>query len=472
MNNPLQSARVTVTLDGQTVEFFPKPQTEPTMPQPHDARRTVYVSLDGDDQNDAAAPDRAVKTLAKAFSMIGNHTRVLLRRGDVFQINTPLPVRQKNVLVTHFGDPLQSKPTLSWAGSMAFACMIEIQPAASDITLDGLAFDSLVPAPAFDQRGMSDAVRLAGGSRISILRCTFMNIATAINGNGNPAEVLVHECDASNPTGLRGYFAWVQGRDWTFTRNRAVNSTREHIIRVGGGDQINIIDNDFTNLDRRNSTSDPDPFDAAKNVLTIQKGSRAIVRGNKITGNVSVGPLGGNDGLSDRNARWSQAVIEENQIDGQIHVHHGASEVTIRNNTIRANSRVAISIEGDNTQFARSTRDTRIEGNVVRNADAHGNLLRVGPGATGIKLIGNRYDAPNLETGAWASALVYVDGIDLSAFDEIRDNTWPATVKTLPFARGGVFYVWPTWADPKGYITLAQWNAMPKVADDRVADAS
>jgi len=432
-----------------------------------DTRRPIFVAANGDDQNDASSPERAVRTLVRAQQLIGSRSHVKMRRGDRFEIDRELTIAATDVVLSAFGDVNLAQPTIIWAGVTSFPCMIQVMPSADRVVIDSIAFDTKNPASNFDHGGMPDAIRLSGGSRITVRRCEFKTVGAAVNGNGNPAGVLIDECIALDATGLRGYFAWVQGRDWIITRNRVANSTREAVIRVGGGSRIHIQDNDLTNLDRRQLQTNPDPKDFAKNVLTIQKGDRVVVVSNRINGNATFGPLGGADGVLDIAARWNQALCEGNTINGQVTIHHGAADVQVVSNVIRRDEDLAINIEGASVLYSRTTARTLISGNTVHNAGTRGAMLRAASGAADITMTNNTYLAPKLQTGAWTTAFVYVEATDLSSFAQVSGNIWPRSAVTLPFARGGLFYIWPSWADQRGYLTLDAWNAMPQVGMDR-----
>jgi hypothetical protein len=270
-------------------------------------------------------------------------------------------------------------------------------------------------------------------------------------------------------TGLRSYFAWVQGSDWSFYDNVAVNSTREHIIRIGGAERIAIAGNTFANLDRRTVDGQPDPHDTAKGTLTIQKGRLAFVSGNHLTGPMGVGPLGKNDGLTDKSARFDGAVVQGNTIVGNVEVKHGAANVRCMDNRILSDGGIAFSVEGFSDAYGRGTETTLIRGNQVFNPGTAGNFVRIDRGAAGVRLHDNQYVAPNLVPGAYLSAAVYIEGDDARAIAASTGNIWPAA-KPNSFAEGGVNYVWPAWADSRGYLDAREWNALPAVGDDAFKD--
>ena len=67
---------------------------------------------------------------------------------------------------------------------------------------------------------------------MSVLACHFLNVSTAVNGNGRPEGVLVQGCDAPDADGLRAYLVWAEGARWTLLGNRCLNSTRESGVRL------------------------------------------------------------------------------------------------------------------------------------------------------------------------------------------------------------------------------------------------
>jgi hypothetical protein len=63
--------------------------------------------------------------------------------------------------------------------------------------------------------------------------------------------------------------------------------------------------------------------------------------------------------------------------------------------------------------------------------------------------------------------VVYVTGSDLSSFSEIKNNMWD-TPSPYSYAHGGAFYVWPSWSDSRGYLTIQQWDAYSQVSGDQM----
>ena len=82
---------------------------------------------------------------------------------------------------------------------------------------------------------------------------------------------------------------WGQGSEQLIIGNTAVNSTREHIVRLVDTTEVNVENNTFTNADR----SSVDVYDFSKGCIEIHRGSYAYVAGNNVTdGDIRTGPLG------------------------------------------------------------------------------------------------------------------------------------------------------------------------------------
>src|SRR5262249_11716389 len=159
-------------------------------------------------------------------------------------------------------------------------------------------------------------------------------------------------------------------------------------------------------------------------------------------------------GHPEQRTRWT--VFENNEVHSPVWIEHGTEHVMVRDNVIYKDSSAAIDVDGYNATYKRTVLDARITNNTVINNSTTGNFLRVGNGAQDLVLSANLYIAPNLQTGSSSSAVVYVCDSDLSEFKSIGGNVWDVP-KTLDYAEGGYFYVWPSWADTKGYKTPAEW---------------
>lgn len=431
------------------------------------ARSVVYVSADGNDAADGSSPERAFKTWSRAVGTLGSNVEVRFRRGDTFTLDRAVVVRGDNVRLTSYGDAEKQRPMLVVERQLLGHFTFEVS--GKRFAVDGLAFDANYFGNDLGKANLPDLFHPSGTGGMVIRDCAFHNVNTVVNGNAQPKGVLLLDNELPLETGLRSYFAWVEGSNWTILGNRVANSTREHIVRVGGngGERVNIQFNDFNNLDRREIANNPDKSDTAKAALNIQKGRTLYAAHNWLRGANGVGPLGGADGKADKAGRWVGAVVEYNRVDGFLEVNHGLSFATYRNNVLRIDDSIAFPVGGFDQSYGRGVSDIWIERNVVINAGKTGKFLAVQAGATNLRVNGNVFIAPNLVTGAYESAAIFTREPDLRAFAEIGGNVWP-TARPNPWAQNGIHYVAASWGEQAGYRDAAEWNAMrPPVNGDR-----
>jgi PKD repeat protein len=446
-----------------------------------DARPTMYVSSAGDDRNPGTSPDKPKRTLLRALTNAdAAGARILLRRGQTFELPTALKPRGRNLIIGAYGESStvlfglpavasiampEDRPRVVWTGPRVPYGMIESW--VSDLLIQDIAFDSVYSRDT-EKRDMPTAI-LPRGVNTTVRRCTFYNVGDGINGNQRPVGVLMQDCAAPSIVGLRSYLAWVEGTDQVYIGNLAFNSTREAVFRVGnsGGQRILIAQNTFANLDR----TTVDRVDTAKNALTVQFGSDIYIAGNTLMiGPVIVGPLGNKDGLPQKTWRLRRVVVEDNRIArSQLRIAHGTIGLVARNNRLWANDRTAINVEGFNQEYQRGSADITIAHNTAHNQGSLGNFLRAGGRVDGISVINNLYSAPNLSPGSHEAAVAYVGQSDLSGYRAVQGNVWPVC-KPQEYARGGSFYVWPSWSDERGYRTLSAWLGLPPVRDEIQTD--
>lgn len=448
----LTDPRGNVTIHQQPIRLMP------------DRRAIVFVAANGSDRNDGGDPSRPIRSWSRAALSVRDNVKIALRRGDVFDVVAPMKISAGSVQIVSYGDPALPQPVLRFSGELKSIPFIETLKEARDLVVSDICFDSAYNSDT-EKDGMPDALRGAG-QNLTLRNCTFLNVGYALNSNGKPRGVLVQDCVAPLETGIRSYFAWVQGQDHVYLGNRVANSTREHVLRVNDGHRLLIFGNNFANLDRRPA----DKIDTGKGSCVVQSGTFAYVSGNLLRrGPVGVGPLDGRDGMKNPAARFRYAVVENNRLGTTLFINHGADDVVVRNNLIRKNDSAAIQVAGFNAEFNRGTRNLSIENNTVTNAGTRGGMLRVGSRVEGIRLLRNVYVAPQLETGTHGSAAVYVSADNLAWFSEIAGNVWPFA-KPTAYAQRGVNYVWPSWSDQKGYLDPDEWTAMQPVKGDRFID--
>ena len=281
-------------------------------------RQKIYVSPYGSDNNSGTSSGSPVKSIPRAVRIASSrhgNTEILLQRGGRFEVDQLQSLDGRNTVVGAYGNG--SKPLVWWTRPRYDVKGIFLAGYNSgDVTVRDLAFDTPYGGDT-DSTGMPSAVSPAG-SNISVIDCDFYNVGDAVNGNGGPKGVLVmgNEVKGGDKS-LRRYFVWAEGSDWTILDNKAPNSTREHVVRLGNAARVNIGYNQFENKDRRPAG---DRYDYDKPALNIQKGSYAYIQHNTLRGQNTVGPLGAGAGLNDKGARFRYAVFEANDVEGRINL--------------------------------------------------------------------------------------------------------------------------------------------------------
>jgi PKD repeat protein len=419
-------------------------------------RKVIYVSSSGSDSNSGSSSS-PIKSFDKAMSLVRDNTEILFRRGDTFSANNGM-IKSSNVVIGAYGSG--NRPVLKFTGERNYGVIFRTDESGENVTIRDLQFDSIYGS-ASDEDGLPSAIR-PDAANTTIVNNAFYNVGYAVNGNQKPKGLLVQGNTAPSMTGLKGYFAWVQGADHVYVGNYVANAYA-HVLRVVGADRVNISYNDFAN---------PSEDKTVRTTLVIHKGSYAYVSHNKLSdGNVAIGPLGESQGLSDKGGRWTWGVFEDNTINSGFDIVHGAERIMIRNNIINRDSNYALKIDGYNSQYGRGVKDLTIVNNTVFNDSSRGNFIKFEGEAPGTTLANNLYVAPSLVTGSWNTAPVLVYESSLAGFDFIGNNVWAAASPT-EYAQGGMNYVWPTWSNSEGYKTPSEWNAYGVVGTDYFSDVS
>jgi PKD repeat protein len=442
-----------------------------------DARRTVFVAADGSDANNTGAdPARPLRSLAAAMKQLKPGTKILLRRGDTFDIATTLQLNQPNVVLAAYStappttttspstQPADDRPLVRIGSTKSPPPIIRVTSSASDVVIQDLVFDT-ADVKGTGKEGAADAVRISGPN-CAVRNCRFLNLTDAVNCNARPRGVLVQDCDVPGVTNIRGYFAWIEGADFVLLGNRCPNSTREHIIRIGGADRLNISFNNFANVDRRTRG---DQYDIAKGAIVVHLGSWAYIANNTVPGGpIGIGPLGGGDGLKDPGGRFRWCVVENNQSSSNILVVHGSEHTMVRNNVVRRNDWVAFTVEGFDERYQRGCIDVTLANNTGINNSDKGSFLHVTGAVDGLTVINNLYVAPKLAPGNAGAAPLRVASDARTLDGRIRlcsHNVWPACAQNG--STRGINYVGPAGSNkPPDYLTPKAWLQLPQVEDD------
>lgn len=435
------------------------------------ARGAIYISPTGNDANDGSTTATAVRTVARADALLAKRPNidVLFQRGATYDFYDTLALRNNNIRVSAYGTG--NNPVLRWAGGLTVATMIRCEATTQQSIIENLTFDSIYNGTDGNREGMPFAIK-PNNTQIAIRNNTFLNVGMAVQTNGRPTGILIQDNNCPLITGVRNYFVWGEGSDFTVLGNTVVNTTREHTIRLKGVDRILVAYNDLNNIDR----TSVDSLDIAKSSLAIQKGSYAWVTNNTIRGNWSVGPLGGADGLTDTGARWNYAVIENNlSTTTTLFVNHGAQHVMIRNNIMQAKDGIAIQVQGYNTQYNRQVSDLTIVNNTGINDGTQGRFLNVEGYVDGITLTGNLYKSDNMFVGSYGTSAVFINDSSLRSFRTIANNVWPTPTVSL-WIKVNIGYavniLGSNMSNLGVYLDPTEWNGFSQVQTDYFEDTA
>ncbi|MCC7350582.1 MAG: PKD domain-containing protein [Phycisphaerales bacterium] len=426
-----------------------------------DTRKTIYVdAVNGNDNNSGLSANQAVRTVGQAGRMLGDNTRMLLKRGQTFDVSASVNLGYQNVMIDAYGTG--KGPVMRWVVDGDNKVMLSTKSNSRDITIQNVTFDSK-NLNGTSEWGMMQAIA-ANGQNVTVRGCTFLNVGYAINANGSPKGLIVMDNDAPLETGVRGYFTWFEGSDGVFVGNTVANVTREHVVRMTYYDRVLFSDNDFTNLDRRKQG---DASDYAKGSIVAQAGDYVYVTNNKVSdGGIGIGPLGADNAPKQDRTHW--AVVENNSAEGaEIAVLHGAEHVMIRGNYVQRNNTASIRIQGYDDTYQRGVTDVFVQDNLAVDYGDYGNFLKLEGKANGITLNDNTFYAPNLTAGDGDHAAVNVYDYDLGSFRQIDGNKWMMKASTL--VSGSYLYVWKGWSG-NGLLTMDQWNAKSQVGTDSSVD--
>jgi hypothetical protein len=422
-----------------------------------DTRPTIYVDNNGSDSNSGASPDQAVKTANRAFQMAAysSNLRILFKRGETFNVNTVLTLTGSNVYVGAYGNG--ANPVLNRVAGYENQTLFTTQTS-SNITIEDLTFDSpnavtSGPAPEINANAI-----VAGGSNIVIRNDTFLNLETAIDGELQPHGIIVQDNTAPLLTGLRGYFCWVDGDNWSILGNTVANSTRQHVVRSNDVNTSGVLiaGNNFSKELRAD-----DPAEIMKTTINFRGGQYIYVTGNTLNdGQIGFGP----DPTMSPTALTQWIVVEDNFIHNTTLGITGATDhLMARDNYFDWSGNADITVTPTDATYpsTRLMHDITIADNTGVNTGTSGQFIWVRnaalPGT--LTVTNNLYVAPNLAEGLNNNGGLVVWAPDLSGFAQISGNIWPAA------ASGGVNYL-------NGYLTPEQWDAEWNVQHDQFASVT
>jgi hypothetical protein len=438
-----------------------------------DTRPTIYVDTNGSDSNSGASPDQAVQTAMRAFQLVGNssNVRILFKRGETFNVNTVLTLTGSHVYVGAYGTG--ASPVLNRVAGYENQTIYSA-PTTTGITIQDLTFDSpnavtSGPAPEINANAI-----LAAGTDVVVRNDTFLNLEYAIDGEMHPTGIIVQDNSAPLVKGLRGYFCWVDGTDWTIIGNTVANSTRQHVIRANDTAVAGLLIED-NNLTKQYPADDPD--ETEKTTINVRAANYVYISGNVLNDSTMAFNIG--PGMTtNEDINW--VVVEDNYFNNcRLELKTTVHDVMVRDNYFNWSYGTAdvYLLSGDLTDPYGHLTDITIQDNTGVSSSTSGGFLELDGQAAAetIKVTGNLYVAPQDTLGSttYASAIM-VNAPDLSGFATISNNIWPAPLTNPAWGQGlaGLVNYVAGSGTPTGFVTPTQWDAEPQVQNDQFADPS
>ncbi|MCA9290486.1 MAG: hypothetical protein KDA25_05120 [Phycisphaerales bacterium] len=386
-------------------------------------------------------------SLAGIMATLVDGDVVLLPRGAMFDLTEPLTINRSRVRLGAYGTGMA--PVLRWIGDQITPFgIIEMTGDVSDVIVEDVVLRSVWAGERDGVRGVRP-----NGHGITVRRCAFRHVADAVNSERVVERLLVQHCTAE---GLAAYFAFGQGSDHVYLDNVVVGSIFEHNLRFVDCERFLVARNELWN--------------GPKSCIWMLRGRDGFAWANELHGGqLSIGPNHVAGAPADRfvGAGAVENVSMDLDIVGPaIQTRSGAEFVVIAGNVIWRDGDTAIGLAGYDEGLDRTSRAVRIVDNVAINMSEHGRFLDCGPGVSGVGVIGNTYLAPNLVTGSYRTAVLFVLDADLRGFSAIGGNLWPipSDAEWVPDA---VHYLWPYWSEAAGYHTIEQWEVYPQTGDDQ-----
>jgi PKD repeat protein len=392
-----------------------------------DTRPTLYVAANGNDSAAGTSEGAPIRTIDRVRQLLGDNTRVLLRRGNTFDVDDRLLLSGSNIVIGAYGNG--ADPVLRWNGPVIqFAPLIEVATSSSDITVQDI---DLTSTYASGHDNSTPRGFMVAGSNVTVRRCTLNNLG---QGMTSAPFGIQGWLTMDNTAGVLGtYYAWNRGRDICHIGNTVDDSMYEHNIRGQVLERVNVSHNNL--------------FNTAKSNIWFMEGSYTWAGHNTLHGDsVAVGPNPVDAGSS---RLLSYARLDSNDLTATtIRARSGMEHICFNNNIIREAPIVAFDIWG----FTHYRGINLIKGEI-----------------NGLSVARNINAGLNLETGAYQAANVYIETPpdQLPANCTFEDNCW-----TLPDRAScdGVFYAWGYWWSCDGYMNESEWGEIANTSGELYRD--
>lgn len=429
----------------------------------NNTRTTIYVDNNGNDNNSGLAPWQAISSPARIQQLLAQYNNsnvtVLFARGETFNFQGSIDISGNDEVVGAYGNG--AAPVLMKVPGWGYG-VVSVEATATQAVVENLTFDSVYTAPINNAPEIVATGVYAGGSNLTVRNNTFLNVEDAVDCVRGPTGVLIQNNSCPMLTGLRAYFVWMNGSEGVVLGNSVANSTREHIMRSSYTSSYDwlIAGNNFTN-----DVNPADPGEGAKTTINLRAGDHFFISDNTLSdAALSFGP---DDALgADATVSWIK--LDGNTINNaQTDLHGSVQHAMISNNLINMEYYPDITLQTSD-DMNRPMNDVTVAYNTgVLQSDRGSFLQIIGNSPGGVLTIKNNlFAAPNLATTVDFATSVIVTAPDLGAASLFSHNIWAQpSVRSQTFnainyvAAAGVY-------TNAGFMTLAQWNALPNVQDD------
>ena len=280
-----------------------------------------------------------------------NNCVVLLPCGQTFTISRPTEIVARNVCFRAEGKG--PPPCIKRVAGFSFSSVVVHS---SDVTFDGITFDSDKPSDQYHGRVHYRGVT-CDGARIVLRQCTFRNIDECMFCTGSTQGLLAQWCTITPE--VRTYGIWLDGSDVVVLGSTFRDSQEEHNIRTSqvGFHNLLLYQDDFTNTH-------------GKETVTIRVGENAYISHCAFHNWVKFGPgPRGKQPMTQEELRTKHAshlVFTNNRIDNKawLNIDEGTSDLLIRYNKIDQDT-VGVPLRAQGP----SLKDIRVEDN-IRNLTA------------------------------------------------------------------------------------------------------
>jgi hypothetical protein len=403
-----------------------------------DNRDLIHVSNSGDDSNNGRTPSKAVRTMGRVAELLTANDAILFNRGETFHFTSVLVIARNGILVGAYGSG--SNPVLTRTDAPLHTPLIAITGNPKKVTVQDIRFTSPDGPGVEAPRGINPS-----GRSITVRRCQFDGLSFAMNSELGVKGWLTqgNDCDVTGT-----YYAWNDGTDIVHLDNVMQDSLTEHNVRGKSIERVLLAHNDMVNH-------------GYKTNFWWMEGSHVWVRNNRL--DAIQNALGPHEDEQDPDRRILFVRVESNDfVESTLGLKPGAKHVRITNNIFDEPPGTAIDIQGFDPYLERASGKVEIANNTIVSSREHARAVYTTfTDVDGLVLRRNMFVAPNLVTGGYNSASVYLSHRWSTLPDDhlFEDNIW-----AMPVDRtwcDGVYYAWDYWFACDGYLNEDEWEDLP-----------